>query len=698
MKKIPALKNCFLLLLLFSFLTSVYTSRAQEPDTTKILNEMSGIWAMHFRNMDSALMVSRKCYNEARNSSNRLLFLRSMHMLGVIEQESGDYQASVRYLDSAINLAGELRDTMRLGALYNSLGISYNKLDKTKLGMKCILQAARIKEKNGDLAGSAVTYLNIAGSYANQRDTANALKYASDAMDLCYKNKVELLYTEVNTVVGQIYELMGDTAKARQLLLKALANSKKENTPMKSITIYVSLVDMAALRYDTATCRRLILDLDKTMKATNNNMNLPDLYIAWAQYYLLKKNYALCEKNARLALGLADAEHVYAREEKIYPILVKALKEQGKTAEALQFYEAYTALKDSMITINNLQAVRRLEAEFDSEKKETEIEMLSTEKTLKEEELKRKNNFILAGIIALIIITGFSFALLRLYKRNQRNFSLLQLRSTEIEIKNSIITEKNNDITDSINYARRIQDAVLPDFKNRSAFFRESFILYIPKDILSGDFYWFTEKNGKKIIAATDCTGHGVPGALLSIAGSTFLNEIINQRGITEPATILNELSAQLMNSLKQTGAEGENKDGMDIALLCIDEKSQSVEFAGANNSAWIVCQKDGKAAYEEIKGDRQPIGYSTGQHKPFTNHRQAYNKGDLFYLFTDGYSDQFGGAQNKKFKRKNLLKLLAENSTLGMNEQEQLLRQKTEQWKGSQVQTDDILVIGLRL
>src|ERR1700741_1835300 len=359
-------------------------------------------------------------------------------------------------------------------------------------------------------------------------------------------------------------------------------------------------------------------------------------------------------------------------------------------------YETYSAFKDSINAIANFQAVKRMEAEFENERKEHEIVSLSDEAKLKETELKRKNNILLIGIIALGVITCFSVALLRLYNKDKRNFKLLRLRSQEIEIKNDIITKKNNDITDSINYARRIQDAVLPDFKNKTSIFKESFILYIPKDILSGDFYWFTEKNGKKIIAATDCTGHGVPGALLSIAGSTFLNEIINQRGIFEPGRILNELSNQVIKSLKQTGAEGEGKDGMDIALVCIDEKAKTIEFAGANNSLWILNQTTGNGIFKETKGDRRPIGYYMGGSKSFSNHKLNYNSGDTFYIFTDGFSDQYGGEKNKKFKRKNLVKLLAENSHKSMEQQELLLTNTIAQWKGDNEQTDDVLVIGV--
>jgi serine phosphatase RsbU (regulator of sigma subunit) len=274
----------------------------------------------------------------------------------------------------------------------------------------------------------------------------------------------------------------------------------------------------------------------------------------------------------------------------------------------------------------------------------------------------------------------------------------LEVSSAELNQANSkvretlaIIEEKNKHIIDSINYALRIQKAILPNDDEIKKALPESFILYKPKDVVSGDFYWFAERGNKKLIAAVDCTGHGVPGAFMSMIGSALLNEIVNNQKITDSDVILNKLREGIIKAMKQTGAEGENKDGMDIALCVIDE--DSIQFSGANNPLWIISNGE----LIETKGDKQPIGiYSNSVY--FTKSMIQPQKGDCIYIFTDGYADQFGGESGKKFKYKNLKETLLSINKKPMEEQKQILDSMIEDWKGGFEQIDDILLIGIRV
>lgn len=670
---------------------------AQAIDTNQINKDLARAWPMHFRDIDSALNLASYCYQQARQTPNVLLRLRTMHMVGVLEQENGNYKSSVLFLDSAIVLAKQLNDQKRLGHLYNSIGMSYHLAGNYKLGIQYVLNSAKIKEAIGDIPGTVTTYINISALYGEQGDTASSLRYAKNAYGFCYKNQVKEFYPEVNDAIGKSYLASGDTVNGKAFLLKALQEATAAQKPLTSLRTLDNLVDLAIVQRDTAEARKYLVLFDETNKSTNDKQHLSGLYFNYARYYLLKQNYRACEKFARIAIGLSENKDKPDLQVQIYKVYIKSLRAQGKTAEAIEALEKLSLLKDSVTIITKADATRRLSAEFENQKQEAEISRLNETKKQNENELAQKNRQIFAVVSGLVLLLVFSFLLFRVYSRNKKNLRLLELKNKEIEIKNTIISSRNKDISDSINYARRIQDALLTDINGMHLLFPDSFIFHKPKDILSGDFSWFGEKNGKKIVIAADCTGHGIPGALLSIACSSFLNEIISMNGITEPSQILSELRFTVIRALKQTGAQGETKDGLDIALLCLDEKAGTVEFAGANNSLCIVRNVDGKPHIEKIDGDRRTVGYHLGKGLPFTAHQFPYSKGDIFYLFTDGYPDQFGGEENKKFRKKMLMDLLETIAPLSMEEQEQALLKAHLDWKGDDVQTDDILVIGFR-
>lgn len=265
----------------------------------------------------------------------------------------------------------------------------------------------------------------------------------------------------------------------------------------------------------------------------------------------------------------------------------------------------------------------------------------------------------------------------------------------KIEESNQIITQKNKDILDSINYAKRIQTAILAPRDEVFATFTDAFILYKPKDIVSGDFYYFSKVNNHGIIAAADCTGHGVPGALMSMIGNDLLNHITREKKITTPSEILDNLHKGITNVLKQDGRHGETRDGMDIALLSFDQNDKTkIQYAGAYRSLCIV--RNGELI--DYKANKFPIGNASMERTNFTNNEIEVMPGDMCYVFTDGYADQFGGDQGKKFMVKKFHKLLVEYAKLDVADQERFLDSAIEAWRGDHEQVDDILVIGVRI
>lgn len=264
-------------------------------------------------------------------------------------------------------------------------------------------------------------------------------------------------------------------------------------------------------------------------------------------------------------------------------------------------------------------------------------------------------------------------------------------RTEEVVRQKHIIEEKQHEILDSINYAKRLQEAILPPREFLTKYLRDCFILYKPKDIVAGDFYWAEEFEGKLFVAAADSTGHGVPGALVSIVCSNALNRTVKEFKETETGRILDKTRELVLETFEKSTSEV--KDGMDVSLLCVDSKNKKIYWSGANNPLWYVQNN----VLNEIKPDKQPIG-KTENPRPFTTHEIEYNEGTAFYLFTDGYADQFGGPKGKKFKYKQFSELLHSLVESPLNDQSRQVDKVFEKWKGDLEQVDDVCVIGIRI
>ena len=306
-----------------------------------------------------------------------------------------------------------------------------------------------------------------------------------------------------------------------------------------------------------------------------------------------------------------------------------------------------------------------------------------------------KTWWFILSVITLGVLAIISYIKVReknLIKEKKILEEKVEERTAEVVQKSIEIEKKNKDITDSIRYAKRIQTAVLPP----EIPFDDTFIFFRPKDIVSGDFYWLEKVGEREMIAAVDCTGHGVPGAFLSILGHSMLTKIVREYGILEPAKILDQLDLEIINALHQKNVEGERivNDGMDLALICYNRETNILEYAGGYNP--LIMIRNGEL--EEIKADRFPIGMtSIHDSKKFTNNEVKVQKGDSFYIFSDGYADQFGGGEGKKFRKKNMKDLLLSIQDMPMKEQGSKLEEHILDWMKGYDQIDDMVFIGRR-
>jgi serine phosphatase RsbU (regulator of sigma subunit) len=313
---------------------------------------------------------------------------------------------------------------------------------------------------------------------------------------------------------------------------------------------------------------------------------------------------------------------------------------------------------------------------------------------------------ILAYIFYVVLIICFLIIIVKLYTRNLEKEKIrlehivlertaeIRKQKEDIEQKNIVLREQKEEITASIMYAQRIQKAIVPSEDMASKLLKNYFLLWKPRDIVSGDFWWLGEKNGYVVATAADCTGHGVPGAFMSMLGVSFLNEIVKQQNITDSHIILNKLRSKVKSTLGQSGKENESKDGMDMALLVIDYNNLKAQYSGAYNPLYLYRKNE----LTEFKADRNPIGIYIKEKESFTQNLIDLQKGDTLYIFSDGFADQFGGEKEKKYSSKQFKKLLLSIQEKTMEEQKEILNAEIENWKGKLSQIDDIIILGIRI
>jgi serine phosphatase RsbU (regulator of sigma subunit) len=569
--------------------------------------------------------------------------------------------------------------------------------------------------------GMAYARLNIAACNFLQSKNDIALENLSEAILWFSDNPSEPGYSRALNLKGNLYESFGDYEKALQFCLQAhkLATEKYDRESEAEICsqlgmIYTRLCNFSkALEYyqEGLVIREAMNDENAVASSLNRIgmiMRLTKRYEESLEYYY--KSLVIRRRNKQITsipwtlLGLAST-----------------YEEMQKTSDALEYYEQSMTGGDKRCTLQCMMGSGRIYSLMgNADKAEERLkESLRMAQDLRALSLVAEAY---AGLANHYELTGQAEKALKSYKQYQkaresvqsdeaqsrfRNIEIshaiekseqekeiYRLRHIELKGAYDIIEEKNNYITASINYARRIQQAMLPQPSEISGLKKRIFILYLPKEIISGDFYWFSQVDKRLVITAGDCTGHGVPGALMSMLGISFLEEIVNNRMITESGQILNELRKEVQRALHQKGITEEAKDGMDISLCVIDRTKSVIQYSGAYNNLYLI--RNGELI--EYQADRMPIGIFDLGDKDFASQNIPTMPGDLIYMFSDGYADQFGGPNHKKFKYTTLKALLTGIYNLSLTQQKQILEKQFLDWKGNSTQIDDVLIIGLKV
>ena len=569
--------------------------------------------------------------------------------------------------------------------------------------------------------GIAYAGLTAAAAYFLQSGNESALKYLSDTFNWFEENKGEKGYVRALLLKGNIYESFGDYEKTLQLWLEAYTSSvstvdrESEGEACNQLgLIYSRLCNFAkALEFfnkglkireelgdelaAASSLNRIGMVLRQTKKYDealdyyfrsleirkrhNQVSAIPWTLLGIASTYEEMDMYSEALDNYELGMTGSDkrctaqcmmgAGRVYSRmgEGKLAEKrLVQSLDMASELKSLALIAEAHSALAD------HYELFKKPDKALKSFK-----QFLKTRESLHSSEVQnRLSNIEVAHAV----------------EKSEQEKEIYRLRHVELKKAYDIIEEKNRDITASISYASRIQRAILPDPSDIKGLTSRLFIVYFPKDIVSGDFYWFSVVKKKLVLIAADCTGHGVPGALMSMLGISFLEEIVNFREVTESGHILNELRKEIQRALHQKGVSQEQKDGMDIALCVIDKQNDSLQYSGAFNSLYLV--RNGELT--EYSADRMPIGIFDMADAEFTTNNIQSLPGDMIYMFSDGYADQFGGPDSKKFKYSRLKELFVSVHEKPLMEQKKIIEKTFLEWRGEDQQIDDVLVMGYRI
>jgi len=428
--------------------------------------------------------------------------------------------------------------------------------------------------------------------------------------------------------------------------------------------------------------------------------------LALAKMQTNVKSYLAAESTLLEAKRIAEKINANKQLSAILEMLSGVYAKTGNYREAYETHTRFTRIQDSILNFDNNLHITEMTTKYESDRKSKEIELLKKQKEIQRlnqnaEVSKNKivRNSLIGGFIVILILAVLIYN--RYQLKQKANLALqeknedIQQQKEKIELQAHELTEKNKEITDSIHYAKRIQLAILPPDDELERMLPESFVLYKPKDIVSGDFYWLHQAADKVLVAAVDCTGHGVPGALMSVVGSNMLNQIVSEPSNTKTNSILNALNKNISINLQQRSQNAGLRDGMDISLCALDLKKRTVEFSGAMNSAYLVRNKE----VTEIPANKIAIGtWHEHPDKLYDCHEHALQKDDMLFLFTDGYADQFGGPKGKKFRYKQLLEMLLANSDKSCKQQKEILNDTFEEWRGKLEQVDDVCIIGVRI
>ncbi|MEL6534768.1 MAG: tetratricopeptide repeat protein [Bacteroidota bacterium] len=576
-----------------------------------------------------------------------------------------------------------------LGECYSYLGDFPKALNYLLDGLTVISPYPKFRNEK------AASLRSIGSLYLRQENYPLAKRYLRQALQIDREDG-RALQTAGNLLnLGEIYRLTDALDSALSFFEESLFLFDSLNQAAYSAYAYGNIGLVKAQQGALEVGQNYVDEAVRIFEAGGDGYGIASYKALLGEIYFQQGKFAEAEAVLLESLEVAEASSLPEQIRDASELLAEVYAQDGKYAEAYHYQVQFTLYNDSLTNAENTRQQAELRADYTirQERLQNQAEV---------DQLKASSRF--RGILAWVLGLGFSsigilaLVLVVVNRRKQQANQLLEEQKERIELKSEIIEKKNVEITSSIEYASRIQDAMLPMQERLQSVFADQFVLLKPKDIVSGDFYWMQEIGEEILFAVADSTGHGVPGALMSMLGMSTLNELTVGLGILDPGELLARLHEEIVRQLKQQTSD--NRDGMDISLVSYHPPTKTLRYAGAKQPlVYVQPNEAGQPVLKQIKGDRIFVGGDLNVESPhFQVHSLTIDRPTWLYLFTDGFQDQFGGPKNKKFRPAAFRELLIESFSENSFQQKTLLDRTFDDWKGNEEQLDDILVVGIKL
>ncbi len=602
------------------------------------------------RYWEKAHKIATEKVKEVRDTFYLAQLSTSNNGMGIISRRMGNYSDAISYYQASLTINEELSDTGNIGYNYFNIGIIYRDLEEYDKALGYYQKSLDLRIEFKDTLGLASCYNGFGILYRRMKNFEKALEYYNKSLELSAIINDDENVAQSYSNIAVIYTLEKDYPKALEYFEKGYEIHNAKNNQAGVAKYYANMTSV----YDRmGNAKKAIIFGEKAYKV-----------------------YIEMDRKNDVSIVAGKLSRLYAK--------------TNNHSKALTFFKTHIVYRDSVFNEKTTREVteKAMQFEFDKQLMADSLSRVEAEKITAlehQQEIDQQKTLMYAGAVILLLVIIFSIVVFNRLKISNRQKATIERQKLVVEI-------KNREITDSINYAKRIQSAILPSIEKIKESLPNSFVFYRPKDIVAGDFYWYKKVNSKIFIAVADCTGHGVPGAMVSVVCNNALNRAVNDFWLLDPAKILDK-TAELVIEAFRENKEEDVKDGMDISLCSFDIENNKLEYAGAINSMFYITDNNLK----EIKGDKQPIG-QFADIKPFTLHKINLSKGDKIYMFSDGYADQFGGVKGKKFMYKRFRELILGVSSKEFSKQETELEAEFQNWKEDLEQVDDVCVIGIEV